>query len=88
MTPAEQTRRSYDRRPYPGAEPGIVAGKGGSLPSLKWIQAIGRPGRPKPERVLVAGCGTGAEAFVLRRQLPKAEIVAVDFSPRSMCSIC
>lgn len=84
MTPAEKTRRSYDRLPYPGTEPSIVDGKGGSLPSLKWFQAIGLPGQAKPARVLVAGCGTGAEAFVLRRQLPRAEIVAVDFSPRSI----
>ena len=62
----------------------MVEGKGGSLPSLRWMQGLGRPGQPKPERVLVAGCGTGAEAFVIRRHLPKAEIVAVDFSPRSI----
>ena len=84
MTPAEKTRRSYDRLPYPGIEPSIAEGKGGSLPSQRWIQAVGLPGQGKPARVLVAGCGTGAEAFVLRRRLPKAEIVAVDFSPRSI----
>ena len=48
------------------------------------MQALGRPGQPLPQRVLVAGCGTGAEAFVLRKRLPQAEIVGVDFSPRSV----
>lgn len=62
----------------------MVDGKGGSLPPLRWMQSLGRPGQARPERVLVAGCGTGAEAFVVRRQLPRAEIVAVDFSPRSI----
>ncbi len=84
VTAAEQTKRSYERRPYPGPDIGKLVGKGGSLPSLKWMQAIGRPDQPEPDRVLVAGCGTGVEAFVIRRRWPKAEIVAVDFSPRSI----
>jgi SAM-dependent methyltransferase len=84
VTPVEKIKRNYERLPYPGADPRIVEGKGGSLPPLRWMQGLGRPGQPKPERVLVAGCGTGAEAFVIRRHLPKAEIVAVDFSPRSI----
>lgn len=54
------------------------------LPPLAWMQSLGRPGAPAPRRVLVAGCGTGAEAFELRRALPDADIVAVDFSPRSI----
>lgn len=84
VTPAAQTRQTYERLPYPGTNPSMAAGKGGSLPSLKWMQALGRPDYSSPERVLVAGCGTGLEAFAIRRQLPKAEIVAVDFSPRSI----
>ena len=83
-SPGEQTRRTYERLPYPGTNPKIATGKGGSLPSLKWMEALGRPGSPPPGRVLVAGCGTGPEAFAIRRQLPEAEIVAVDFSPRSI----
>ena len=84
MTTAERTRLIYERHPYPAANVAEIARKGRAIPPLKWFQAIGRPGWPLPERVLVAGCGTGAEAFVLRRRLPKAEIVAVDFSPRSI----
>ena len=84
MTTAERTRQIYDRHPYPAANLAEIARKGRAIPPLQWLQDIGRPGRPRPERVLVAGCGTGAEAFVMRRRLPKAEIVAVDFSPRSV----
>lgn len=84
MTAAERTKKSYERRPYPGDDLGKLIRKGGSLPSLKWMQAIGRPDRSEPDRVLVAGCGTGVEAFVIRRRWSKAEIVAVDFSPRSI----
>ncbi len=84
VTPAEKTRRSYERRPYPGDDLRALATKGGSLPSPKWMQAIGRPGCPEPRRILVAGCGTGPEAFQIQRHFPKAEIVAVDFSPRSI----
>ena len=84
MTSADQTRHSYDLRPYPDTRAGEALGQRCSLPSLKWIRAWGRPGLPPPQRVLVAGCGTGAEAFFLRRHWPHAEIVAVDFSPRSI----
>ncbi len=42
-----------------------------------------QPAHP-PHRVLVAGCGTGREAFALRRRFPNAEIVGIDFSPRSI----
>jgi SAM-dependent methyltransferase len=37
-----------------------------------------------PKRILVAGCGTGAEAFALQRQFPDAEVIGVDFSSRSI----
>lgn len=84
LTSEERTKRSYELRPYPAADFGKRVDRGSSLPALKWMQAIGRPGRGVPERVLVAGCGTGVEAFALRRRLPQAEIVAVDFSPRSI----
>ena len=84
VTPAERTRKSYDVRPYPQGDLKALIRKGGSLPPLKWMQAIGRPGKTAPKSVLVAGCGVGVEAFVLRALLPGAEIVAVDFSARSI----
>lgn len=84
VTSEECTKRSYERRPYPATDIGRLVDEGASLPPLKWMNAIGRPGCAAPHRILVAGCGTGVEAFVLRRRLPEAEIVAVDFSPRSI----
>ena len=84
MSSAERIKQVYERFPYPGNDLVALLRRGGSMPALKWMQGIGRPGCGAPRRVLVAGCGTGVEALVLRRQLPKAEIVAVDFSPRSI----
>ncbi len=37
-----------------------------------------------PQRILIAGCGTGVEAFAFRRRFPKAEIVGVDFAASSI----
>ena len=56
------------------------------LPPMEWIRAHWTPGQPDvaPTRVLVAGCGTGAEAFAHSRRFPNAEIVAVDFSARAL----
>ena len=53
---------------------------------MEWIRAHWTPGQPDvaPTRVLVAGCGTGAEAFAHSRRFPNAEIVAVDFSARAL----
>lgn len=84
MTGADVVRRSYELRPYPAADRRVLSPRFAHLPPLAWVQAIGRPGEPEPRRVLVAGCGTGAEAFEVRRTLPDADIVAVDFSPRSI----
>ncbi len=84
VTSAEQTKRNYERHPYPGTDPKKIVRERGTLPPLTWMQRIGRPGRPSPQRVLVAGCGTGTEAFAVRREWPDAEIVAVDFSPRTI----
>ena len=84
MIAGERIKQGYERRPYPGPTTGESTAKSGSMPAREWMQAIGRPGTSAPQRVLVAGCGTGQEALVLRREWPKAEIVAVDFSPRSI----
>lgn len=84
MAVGDVIRKAYERRPYPATDRRVVSGRFRHLPPLSWIQALGRPGALEPRRVLVAGCGTGAEAFELRRALPRAEIVAIDFSPRSI----
>ena len=51
---------------------------------MNWINALWRPVRPAPRRILVAGCGTGMEARALAHKFPGAEITGVDFSPRSI----
>lgn len=84
VTPTEGNRNSYDVRPYPQGDLKRLIKDGGSLPPLQWMLAIGRPGEKETNRILVAGCGTGVEAFVLRGLLPEAEIVAVDLSRRSI----
>jgi SAM-dependent methyltransferase len=84
MNPEDATRQIYEQRPYPGIRPDLLKAGRGSLPPVAWMQALGRPGLPLPRRVLVAGCGTGVEAFRIRRMLPRAEMVAFDYSPRSI----
>lgn len=84
MAVTDSIRRAYELRPYPATNRRITSTRFAHLPPLNWVQAVGRPGAPVPQRVLVAGCGTGAEAFEMRRELPDAEIVAIDFSPRSI----
>jgi SAM-dependent methyltransferase len=85
MKIAEQVRRIYNRRPYPFGNNKALRRRSWSL-VLEWVDAIGRSGtrNSPPARALLAGCGDGTEAFNLRRRLPNAEIVAVDFSTRSI----
>ena len=54
------------------------------LAPMGWMLSIDRAGHPIPRRVLVAGCGTGSEAFMLQRALKNAEVVAIDFSANSI----
>jgi SAM-dependent methyltransferase len=51
---------------------------------MEWINAVWQPARSFPARILVAGCGTGNEAFALADRFPASEIVALDFSPHSI----
>ena len=51
---------------------------------MEWINAVWQPPRDFPARILVAGCGSGNEAFAFRGRFPQSEIVALDFSPRSI----
>lgn len=83
MNIQSRVRRIYERRPYPSPE---MRKKGvrWSLPPLEWIVAVSDPERPPVRRILVAGCGVGSEAFAFARRFPAAEVVGVDFSPRSI----
>ena len=46
--------------------------------------AAWQPAQSVPHRILVAGCGTGNEAFALRDRFPDSEIVGIDFSSHSI----
>lgn len=81
-----RTQAIYEKYPYPAANRSSITAKRWHLAPMEWIMALWRPGNEDepPKRILVAGCGSGSEAFMLARQFPKATIVAVDFSPRSI----
>src|ERR1700746_947979 len=80
-------RRIYEARPYPSTDTReLDRRQDWALAPLPWINALSRPGREKLnyQKILIAGCGTGLEAFRMQRLQPGAKIVAVDFSPRSI----
>src|SRR4051812_23458035 len=81
-----QTRKVYEKNPYPATDQTVLTSRHWNLAPMEWIQALWRPNDRalKLRRILVAGCGTGREAFALQRRFPAAKIVAVDFSPRSI----
>src|SRR5215471_14291632 len=78
----DKVRKIYERHPYPNV-PAEWKSDRWTLASMDWIKVVWKR-EQNPGRILVAGCGTGAEAFLLSRRFPNAEIVAVDFSPRSI----
>lgn len=83
MSIERSVREIFERRPYP--PPAWRAKSSWSLPALEWIDALRETPRPlEPSRILVAGCGVGVEAFMLAKRFPKAQLVAVDFSERSI----
>lgn len=82
-TDRDRMQALYDTAPYPAVLEGRMEQ---TTPLLThWINAVS-PRRPlgTGARVLVAGCGSGAEAFMLRELFPEATIVGVDFSERSI----
>ena len=81
-----QIQKTYEKHPYPATDESALTRRRWNLAPMEWINALWKPDRKDfaPKRILVAGCGTGSEAFALRRRFPKARIVAVDFSSRSV----
>jgi SAM-dependent methyltransferase len=80
-----RVRQIYVRRPYPAVEPAQKKLRPiWRIAPMPWIEAMWEPTRAEPRRILVAGCGTGNEAFGLRALFPAAEIVGVDFCARSI----
>lgn len=81
---SQQVRAIYEERPYP--TPGLISIRQSArqLPPVEWIRAICEMRDWSPRRILVAGCGTGVEAFALRKRFPDAQVVGIDFSSRSI----
>ncbi|MFN2508922.1 MAG: class I SAM-dependent methyltransferase [Chthoniobacterales bacterium] len=79
----QRIRQSYEELPYPGIKSQRLRPVWQIAP-LEWIRAMCPPSEKGIQRILVAGCGTGNEAFAIRKRMPQAEIVAVDFSGRSI----
>jgi len=86
MNVSGRVREIYEERPYPASMGVSSARRWWLLAPMEWIQSVWQPQQRSPRRILVAGCGTGLEALALRRRFPDAEIVAVDFSPRSIAA--
>jgi SAM-dependent methyltransferase len=83
MNIARAVRQIYEKRPYPDLRCSGSAKRYWLLPPLPWIKAIWQRQQPV-RRILIAGCGTGSEAFAIRQRFPNAAIVAIDFSSRSI----
>ena len=79
-----QVHESYDARPYPTPDRNSIARSRHQLPPFAWIRAICAIPQLTPKRILVAGCGTGAEAIALKKKFPNADVVGVDFSSKSI----
>ena len=84
MSIGSRVRKIYERRPYPPpARRGEIMKW--PLPPMEWISAVaGSATTLDPARVFVAGCGVGTEAFAIAQRLKDAEVVAADFSERSI----
>ena len=82
---AAELRARYDELPYPQPNAVRPDHKWRIAPAV-WLNALWRPesARFAPRRVLVAGCGTGREAFAIQYRAPAAEVVAVDLSPQAI----
>jgi ubiquinone/menaquinone biosynthesis C-methylase UbiE len=85
MNIGRAVQKIYEKRPYPNLCRPARAKRYWVLPPLPWIKAIWQR-QQRVRRILIAGCGTGNEAFAVRQKFPKAEILAVDFSSRSIRS--
>ena len=87
--PVEQkVKEAYDQLPYPGIDNlSVDPAVDWSWVNVNWLCSL-MPGffegDPPFKRILVAGCGTGNEAFQMHNRFPNAEITAVDYSEESI----
>lgn len=75
----------YEAAPYPDCLEG--RSQQNNLLLTHWINAVygfATPILSNDSRILVAGCGSGAEVLVLAKLYPQAIIVGIDFSERSI----
>jgi SAM-dependent methyltransferase len=83
---AESVLSEYEKRPYPAEDETVLSDRAWKLAPLRWwvVHGMERESLPPSARILVAGCGTGNEAFNMARTFPEAQVVGIDFSPRSI----
>ena len=82
---SQRVRQNYQTRPYPPvAKSARRLPPVWRIPAPEWIAAMAQQRFCEPRRILVAGCGTGNEAFAFRERFKNSEIVALDFSSRSI----
>lgn len=83
---AEAVFGEYEKRPYPAEDESVLSDRSWKVAPARWWLVTGNECEklPASPRILVAGCGTGNEAFNFARNFPEAEVVGVDFSPRSI----
>ena len=84
----QKVKEAYDQLPYPGIDNlSVDPAVDWSWVNVDWLSSL-MPvffdGDPPFKRILVAGCGTGNEAFQIHNRFPDAEITAVDYSEESI----
>jgi SAM-dependent methyltransferase len=82
---ADKVHALYDAAPYPEVLEGKM--RRGTPLLAHWINAAVAPDGPAlhPQaNILSAGCGSGAEVFLLARQFPQAKVTGLDFSEASI----
>ena len=86
FTTADELRAQYDDLPYPQPNACSPPRPQVADSAAVWLNALWRPesARFAPRRVLVAGCGTGREAFAIQYRALGGQVVAVDLSPRAI----
>jgi len=84
----QQIKDVYELVPHPEPDgKNSAAETGWSWINLNWIDSL----LPCPtnkslpfKNILIAGCGTGSEAFQMSNSFPDAEIIAVDYSEKAI----
>lgn len=83
-----EIKDAYNRLPYPGIDDhSIDPTASWSWVNIDWMGAlmpVALNTSPSFKRILIAGCGTGNEAFQMKNSFPNAEITAVDYSKESI----